>query len=82
MNTTDIVLAATPLISLGITAGLRALMPKIPGWALPILAALVGIAPDWIAHLQTGSPANSLMAALLGLAATGIHQIAVQLKKP
>lgn len=81
MSTSDIVLALTPVISLAATAGVRALIPKIPGWLVPVVAALIGVSPDLITHLVTGSAQSPLVAALLGLAATGLHQIKVQFTK-
>jgi hypothetical protein len=97
MNTLPLVLAASvaiapfilqlmPLLTTGVayglTAGVKALLPKIPGWLLPIIASVVGALGDTALHFSAGTEANTLNAALLGLAATGAHQIRRQMQPP
>jgi len=82
MATTDLILALTPLVSLLVTFGVKKALPAIPGWALPLVAGLAGVLPDLSNAVVTGGEASPLKAALLGLAATGIHQIKAQFAKP
>lgn len=70
----------TPLFSLGVTALVKYAAPHIPGYLLPIIASITGLLPDYISHLATGAGTNTIAALLLGLSATGLHQISVQLK--
>lgn len=80
--TPEIIIALTPLVSFAVTAGFKKILPQIPGWALPLVAAVVGIATDLLGAQTTGANAAPLTAAFLGLAATGLHQIKSQLNKP
>lgn len=82
MNTPDLILALTPIVSLLVTFAVKKALPAIPGWALPIVSGLVGVLPDLSHAIATGDAANPLKGALLGLAATGIHQIKAQFNKP
>lgn len=71
----------TPILSLLFTQLVKAMLPKIPGWALPLTASLAGVGVDAANHFATGADLNPTTAALLGLAATGLHQIKVQATK-
>lgn len=82
MSTPDLILALTPLVALLVTFAVKKALPAIPGWALPIVAGLAGVLPDLSNAIATGADASPLKAALLGLAATGIHQIKAQFGKP
>jgi hypothetical protein len=82
MTTPEIILLLTPIISLGVTAVLRVLLPKIPGPLLPVIAGAVGVFPDAINAFASGSEASPLKGFLAGCAAVALHQVKVQLGKP
>lgn len=71
----------TPLIALGVTFAAKAI-GKLPGWVLPLVAALTGGAYEVITQLATGSAVNPLQGILYGCAATWLHQLKAQLGKP
>lgn len=67
-----------PIIVPLILSAVKRLIPKIPGWWLPILAPLLGAAVDmagYYAGVQTLGPAWS---AALGSAGVGLREIADQ----
>ena len=71
----------TPLIALAVTFAAKAI-GKLPGWALPIVAALSGGAYEAIMQFSTGAPLNPVQGILYGCAATWLHQLKAQLGKP
>lgn len=72
----------TPLVSFVATAIVKKIFPKIPGLALPVVASAIGVGQDAIQSAINHSAGNPQLAAMLGLAATGVHQLYVQATKP
>lgn len=76
----------TPILTTGVsyvaTMIVRALLPKLPGWLIPIIASLLAAGTDTVSHFAAGTDLNTQTALLLGLGATGLNQIKVQLTKP
>ncbi len=69
---------AVPLV----IAGIKKAISTLPKWALPALAPLIAILGDFVVGLVTGvSIASPFVAALLGLAGTGLREVVDQLKK-
>lgn len=69
----------TPFVALAV-AFIAKKSEKLPGWALPVIAAFAGLGYDLASAFADLHESNPLLATLLGLAATGLHQIRVQLK--
>lgn len=70
----------TPVIVPIVIAGVKAIKPNIPSWALPVMAGPLGVLIEYINHLATGSATNFLAAVLLGLAGVGVREVVDQLK--
>jgi len=65
-----------------IIAGVKKVVPLIPGWLIPIIAPAVGYLANLISGLLGGVKTDSAFAAaLLGLAGVGIREIFDQIKK-
>lgn len=75
---TQLVMVLTPFIALLGTFVANQLLPKLPNYLVPVVASAIGVLPDLINHFASGAPSNTITAMLLGLAATGLHQIKVQ----
>lgn len=58
---------------------LRGLVPRLPSWALPLLAPVLGVAIDFIA--AGGFSANSLWAAVAGSAGVGLRELQNQVRR-
>ena len=80
IDVSGIVAILTPGFSLVITYWLKKAAPHIPGFLWPLISAICGLIPDLLAHYVTGSASNPTLGLLLGLSATGLHQISAQLK--
>lgn len=72
-----VIAIVTPLL----IAGIKLLVPRIPGAWLPIIAAALGFLLDLIAHFATGTSTNGTLALLLGLAGVGVREAVDQVKK-
>lgn len=79
MTIPELVLALTPFVSLAVTTIIRALLPKIPGPLLPVIAGAIGVLPDAISAFAHNTEASPLKGFLAGCAAVAIHQVKVQL---
>lgn len=77
----DLILKLIPLIVPLLIASLKFIIPKIPGWALPIAAPALGALVDYIAALATDNAASPVLAALLGSAGVGIRELLDQIKQ-
>lgn len=53
---------------------------KIPNAILPLIAAVIGYASDFVSHLTFGTQSNGVLALVAGLGAVGLHQVYKQLK--
>ena len=62
-------------------AGVRQLVPKIPGWLLPILAPLLGAGLDILNYYATGNHVGLVAGAVLGSAGVGLREAVDQAKK-
>lgn len=71
----------TPIVALVGTFVLRHIA-KLPGWALPVIAALIGAGAEVANGLMSSGTYSPVIGAMLGLAATGLHQLKAQLGKP
>lgn len=69
----------TPIIVPLVIAMKKKVMPQLPGWALPVLAPVLGILLDIINSATSTHQNNFLLAALLGLAGVGIREVKDQL---
>jgi hypothetical protein len=68
------------LVPLLIAAG-KLLLPRIPTWALPILATLLGVAVNEALTYANGAGVNRWLALALGASGTGLREIVDQLKQ-
>jgi hypothetical protein len=69
----------TPLVALVATWAVKRGLPKLPGYLFPVVAALAGLATTYAEAAASGGDSHAIKGILLGLAATGLHQINVQL---
>lgn len=76
MITQDWVNILTPLVGPLLTAGGKALIPKIPKPVVPLLAVGLGTATNLLATKAIGSELDVLTAVLLGLAGIGVREAA------
>lgn len=76
----SLVVLITPIFSLVVTWAVKSVSPHIPGVFFPLIASVCGLLPDLIAHYTAGIASNPVLGLMLGLAATGLHQISAQLK--
>ncbi len=63
-------------------AGFKVVLPKLPGWTLPIIAPALGALIDYIGSLTplgTGA-AHPLLAAALGSAGVGLREMVTQVR--
>lgn len=81
MNTPELIIALTPLVSLLATSLVNYIFPRVSGWILPIVAGAIGILPDLIHSVLANIEASPLIAAFAGLTATALHQIKQQWNK-
>jgi hypothetical protein len=65
-----------------VVAGVRLGLPKVPSKFYPIIAAVVGILLDTIAHYTIGTSLAPWVGATLGLAGVGLREAKDQLTKP
>lgn len=73
-----------PLIALVvpvIVAAFKKMLPKVPSWALPLLAPILGAAGDAILAVLAGVPMTGWQGALAGLAGVGVREVVDQTKK-
>jgi hypothetical protein len=73
----SLIAVITPLL----IAGIKLLVPKIPRVWLPILAPLLGVLLEWIAHLATGATLNVWAGVALGAAGVGLREAVTQIHK-
>jgi hypothetical protein len=64
-----------------IIAAFKNLLPKVPSWALPLLAPILGAAGDAVLALLAGVPVTGWQGALAGLAGVGVREVVDQAKK-
>lgn len=60
---------------------IRRLIPKLPKWSLPILAAVAGPVTDQLLALIASTEAIGWQAAVLGLAGVGVREVVDQSRK-
>lgn len=65
----------------GVLAFLKKVAPKLPGFALPFLAPLIGVLTDLLVQYGGGDAIGAAWAALLGSAGVGLREAADQTKK-
>lgn len=70
---------AVPVLSPLLTAGIKWLTPRIPGWMLPMICTGLGTLSVYIAQWSTGTQTNAAVAIGLGLAGIGVREIKDQL---
>lgn len=71
----------TPVLVPLVITGFKKLLPSIPGWVLPMIAPVLGVALDFVNSLLTTHSTNLVVAALLGLAGVGIREVVDQAKQ-
>jgi hypothetical protein len=64
-----------------VVAAVKKMLPKVPSWALPLLAPIIGAAGDAILAVLAGIPMTGWQGALAGLAGVGVREIVDQTKK-
>lgn len=70
----------TPVIVPLVLAGFKQLAPRVPGWAIPLLAPVLGVVIDYVNHFATGHQTNFLVAVALGLTGVGLRELKDQIK--
>lgn len=71
-----------PLIVPIVIAGVKALLPRVPVWVLPVLAPLLGAALDILSYYAGLVAASSpLLGAVLGGAGVAVREIQDQVRK-
>jgi hypothetical protein len=64
-----------------IVQAVKGVLPSIPKWLLPIVAAISGPAVDaGLSALDSAHPTNTILALVAGLAGTGLHQVWSQIQ--
>jgi hypothetical protein len=71
-----------PVITPIVIALVRFGLPKVPAKYYPLLAAVIGIALDAVAHFAIGASLSPLAGLALGLAGVGLREAKDQLSKP
>ena len=77
LDWSPVIAVATPAV----VAGVRRLLPRLPKWTLPILAAVAGVAGQLVAAIATGAEISPISGALLGLAGVGLREVVDQALK-
>lgn len=80
MDANSIVSIGTPILVPLIIALFKKVSPKIPTWALPALAPILGALVGVISNYALAANGNLVVAAALGLAGVGVREIIDQLK--
>jgi hypothetical protein len=75
MTADQIITFLTPILVPLLLAGVKALMPKLPSWTIPMLAPLMGILIDILNAQVTAHQSNIWVAAGLGLAGVGLREV-------
>jgi hypothetical protein len=78
----ELLKALIPVLTPLLIVGVRAFLPKVPSKYYPLLAALVGVALDLVAHFAVGTTLSPLAGFALGLAGVGLREVKDQLGKP
>ncbi len=73
--------ALIPLVVPLILAALKLVIPKLPGWLLPILAPILGAAADIAMHYGGLATAGPGWGALLGSAGVGLRELQDQIRQ-
>lgn len=68
-----------PVVAFGVTALLRH-VAHVPSYLLPLIAATAGAGLAYVTSLLGMADISFLKGVVLGLAATGLHQIKVQIQ--
>lgn len=80
MNT-DLTVMLIPVVVPLLIAAIKKLIPKIPGWMLPVLAPILGAAVDIASFYATGVSLGPVWGAALGSAGVGLREVIDQLKQ-
>lgn len=84
VNTTELLLqlitALTPVLAYGLTAYVRFLVPKVPGWLLPLLAMALGVVVTSLNAAAGGPEVPAIAAALYSSAAILLNKVVEALK--
>lgn len=78
----ELLKALIPVLTPLLVMGVRAFLPKVPSKFYPLIAALVGVALDLVAHYSLGTTLSPLAGFALGLAGVGLREVKDQLSKP
>lgn len=76
-----LIAALTPVVAPLLVMLIKKVQVYIPGWALPIIAILIGFGVDWLNQLVTGYGVGSLAGAVLGGAGVAVREIINELKQ-
>lgn len=79
MDTNELLLqlitALTPVIGYALTVYVRLLVPKLPGWSIPILAMGLGVVVNVITAQAGGPNISPILAAVYGSLAIFVNRI-------
>jgi hypothetical protein len=82
LSNPELLKALIPVLAPLVIAGIRVGLPKVPAKWYPLLAALVGVGLDIVAHFAAGTTLSPLVGFALGLAGVGLREVKDQLGKP
>ena len=75
------ILALVPVVTVLVVSGIRAVVPKIPRFLLPILATALPFALTLLTNYIGGHTFSPALAALLGASATWLREIVSTLQE-
>jgi len=76
------IVALVPVVTVILVYLVRKGVPKIPSWALPLLAMALGVAETYLLGVAGGPNVPIIVAAIAGGAATWLHEIVKELTRP
>jgi len=81
--TTALLTALIPFLVPIAIAALKAVLPLLPSWTLPVLAPLLGAGADMLIYYGSGGASvfSPIFGAVLGSAGVGVREIADQIKQ-
>lgn len=70
-----------PILTPLLIAGLKWLVPRLPGYTIPVICTALGTLLSYIAQWAITNTDNVGLAVALGLASIGVREVLDQLKK-
>jgi MFS superfamily sulfate permease-like transporter len=75
MQNQEIIDALTPVVALAVTQVTKWVGPKVPKWALPLIAIAVGTLTNVVATVALDGNQSLAKSVLLGLAAIALREV-------